>query len=82
MGNNNTPIVGIIITAVVAFVLVQAVLVPTLAEQANAPGVSPRMGSMFGLAARLLDSRVLLPVGAIGGVTAFALWMRKAFRGF
>jgi len=82
MGNNSTPLIGIIITTVVAFVLVQEALVPVLAEQANAPGVSPRMGSMFGLAARVLDSRVLLPVGAIGGVTALALWMRKAFRGF
>ena len=72
-----------LLTAVAILILMQNCLVPALTEQANAPGISPGMGSLFGLTAWLLDRLVLSPIGAFGGATVLViwlvLWIRKGF---
>lgn len=66
--------IKMIVTGFVCLVIMQAVGVPMIIEQANSPAAhaSPGVRPLLLLLATVLDMRFYIPAGLVGGITYFA----------
>ena len=74
-------VIGIVLGGLAAFVLVQALLVPTLIEQANSPATrsSPGARPLLLFLATVLDMRFYIPAG-LTGIAGCLVYKSGVFR--